>query len=192
MSEAERRGIDSTLAFHSAPTLLGVKCANLISFDRSEEILAEYIRRFSERLSENVFRALQLCRCRKRTLVYIYNERMLKAWLSLDHVSDFLTEYGYTADMSTEDMLKKLAGRMSCGSFPHEIGAFLGYPIADIKGFISNSGKNCLLCGYWKVYENAEKARQTFKIYDRCRNILFDRLNSGLDLFQAISKEENI
>jgi len=81
---------------------------------------------------------------------------------------------------------------MSCGSFPHEIGAFLGYPVEDIRGFISNSGKNCLLCGYWKVYANAEKAQRTFNKYDRCRSILFDKLKSGLDLFQAISKEENI
>ena len=31
MSEVERKSIDSVLAFHGAPTLLGVKCANLIS-----------------------------------------------------------------------------------------------------------------------------------------------------------------
>ena len=41
MSEAERRSIDSCLAFHSAPTLLGVKCANLISFDIHEGTIAE-------------------------------------------------------------------------------------------------------------------------------------------------------
>ena len=97
-----------------------------------------------------------------------------------------LEEYGYTSDMATEEMLDMLASRISCGSFPHEIGAFLGYPVGDIRGFISNSGKNCLLCGYWKVYENAENAQQTFEKYDRCREILFDRLNHGLDLFQAV------
>ena len=31
MSEVERRNIDKDIAFHGAPTLLGVKCANLIS-----------------------------------------------------------------------------------------------------------------------------------------------------------------
>ena len=192
MSEVERRNIDNVLAFHSAPTLLGVKCANLISFDRNENTITEYLYESQAKLSENGLTAIQLCRCRKRSLVYIYNEKMLTAWLSMPKVQQFLSEYGYTCDMSIGQKLRRLSGRISCGSFPHEIGAFLGYPVEDIRGFISNSGKNCLLCGYWKVYENAEKAQQTFKTYDRCRDILFDRLKIGLDLFQAISKEENI
>ena len=192
MSEVERKSIDNALAFHSAPTLLGVKCANLISFDMCEGTIAEYLNEFRYRLCESGLTAIQLCKCRKRTLVYIYNKKMLTAWLSMPLVQQFLSEYGYTCDMSIEQKLRRLSGRICCGSFPHEIGAFLGYPVEDIRGFISNSGKNCLLCGYWKVYENAEKAQQTFKTYDRCRDILFDRLKIGLDLFQAISKEENI
>ncbi|MDO4863936.1 MAG: DUF3793 family protein [Ruminococcus sp.] len=192
MSEVERRMIDNDLAFHSAPTLLGVKCANLISIDRSEQTIAEYLREYSSELAARGLRARLLCKCRERTLVYIYNVKMLGAWLKMPQVAELLTEYGYTADMSAENMLDMLAGRISYGSFPHEIGAFLGYPIGDIRGFISNSGKNCLLCGYWKVYENAEKARQTFNTYDRCREILFDRLNSDPNLFRAISKEEKI
>ena len=186
MSELERRSIDNTMAFHSAPTLLGVKCANLISFDMREGTLYEYLREFAVRLSGSGLSARLLCKCRKRTLVYIYNEKMLSAWLGMPQVRDLLSEYGYTDEMSIDEKLDLLVSRMSCGSFPHEIGAFLGYPVGDIRGFISNGGKNCLLCGYWKVYENADKARQTFKTYDRCREILFDRLNHGLDLFQAV------
>ena len=192
MSELERKSIDNVFAFHSAPTLLGVKCANLISFDRNEFTISEYLRRFADKLSASGLFAKQLCKCRERTLVYIYNEKMLAAWLKMPDVSEFLAEYGYTDDMDIDRKLDVLTSRMICGSFPHEIGAFLGYPVEDIRGFISNSGKNCLLCGYWKVYENAEKAQQTFNKYDRCREILFDRLKTGLELFQAISKEENI
>lgn len=190
MSEAERFEIEKDMAFHSAPTLLGVKCANLISFDRSEDIMAEYLDTITEKLDEIGLRALQLCKCRKRTLVYVYNRKMLTAWLDMPQVSRFLTEYGYAGSMNLEEKLDILAGRMICGSFPHEIGAFLGYPVEDIRGFINNSGKNCLLCGYWKVYGNAEKAQQTFKTYDRCRDILFDRLNQGLDLFRTIKYQE--
>ncbi len=192
MSEVERRNIDNVLAFHGAPTLLGVKCANLISFDRNENTIAEYLHEYADKMSDNGLTAIQLCMCHKRILVYIYNPRMLTAWLSMPQVQQFLSEYGYTCDMSIEQKLRRLSGRIICGSFPHEIGAFLGYPVEDIRGFISNSGKNCLLCGYWKVYTNAENARQTFNKYDRCRNILFDKLKSGLNLFQAVSKEENI
>ncbi|MBR6967419.1 MAG: DUF3793 family protein [Ruminococcus sp.] len=192
MSELERRSIDNVLAFHSAPTLMGVKCANLISFDRNEDTMAEYLREFEAELSGRGFCARQLCKCGKRTLVFVCNEKMLNAWLGMPRVRDFLSEYGYTDNMTLDEMLNILSGRIGCGSFPHEIGAFLGYPVGDIRGFISNSGRNCLLCGYWKVYENADKARRTFKTYDRCREILFDRLNHCPNLFRAISKEENI
>ena len=186
MYEVERISIDNDIAFHSAPTLLGVKCANLISFDKNEQTLTEYFHEYKGKLSENGLVALQLCKCRERTLLYIYNEKMLTAWLNMPQVQNFLSEYGYTCDMSIDEMLRRLSSRMSCGSFPHEIGVFLGYPIDDVRGFINNQGKNCLLCGYWKVYDNAEKAQQTFETYDRCRDILFDRLNHGLDLFQAV------
>lgn len=186
MSERERRSLDSLMAFHSAPTLLGLKCASLISFDRSEDTMAEYLHGFALEMIGSGLCARQLCKCRKRTLVYIYNRKMLSAWLGMPQVRELLAEYGYSKMMTIDEKLDLLASRMSCGSFPHEIGAFLGYPVGDIRGFISNSGKNCLLCGYWKVYENAEKAQRTFDEYDRCRNILFDRLNHGLSLFQAV------
>lgn len=186
MSEPERTSIESGIAFHGAPTLLGVKCANLISFNMNECTMSEYLHEFADKMSDSGLCAKQLCKCKNRTLVYIYNRKMLGSWLKMHDVSGFLAECGYTDDMDIEQKLEVLAGRISCGSFPHEIGAFLGYPIGDIRGFISNSGKNCLLCGYWKVYENAEKAQKTFKEYDRCREILFDRLNHGIDLFQAV------
>lgn len=189
LSENERISIEKELAFHGAPTLLGVKCASLISFDTGEETIAEYLRNIRGKLSGSGLCAVQMCKCRKRTLVYIYNRRMLAAWLKMPEVADFLAEYGYSPDMSTETMLWQLAGRISCGSFPHEIGAFLGYPVGDIRGFISNSGRNCLLCGYWKVYGNEEAARRTFAEFDRCRELLSARVNSGADLFRAVNSK---
>ena len=52
MSEAERLNLDSVLAFHGAATLLGVKCANLISFDRNEFTMSEYLSEFAEKLTD--------------------------------------------------------------------------------------------------------------------------------------------
>ena len=48
------------------------------------------------------------------------------------------------------------------GAFPHEIGLFLGYPIDDVVAFIANKGRNCLCCGCWKCYTDAEAARRRF------------------------------
>lgn len=190
MSELERNVFENELAVHTAPVLMGVKCANLVSIDLSDEAITSCFREFRSNAEQHGLKIRSLCKCRERTMVYVYHEKLLDAWL--EGAEGFLSGFGYDAGMTLDDKLDMLAERMKCGNFPHEIGCFLGYPLEDIKGFIQNQGKNCLLCGYWKVYGNVGKAKQTFEIYGRCREILCDRLKNGLDLFQAIelSKEE--
>ena len=53
--------------------------------------------------------------------------------------------------------------------FPHELGYILEYPLHDVEMFIKNQGQNSLMTGYWKVYDNLEKAKETFKKYDQVR-----------------------
>ena len=189
MSGRERTGFERTLAVHSAPALLGVKCANLISLRVSSNLLMRYVPEFER---HSGLRMRILCRCRERVLLYVYHETLLDMQLSRPEIRTFLAQYGYTEYMSADDMLSRLSERMGCGSFPHEIGIFLGYPLPDVQGFIENEGRNCLLCGYYKVYSDPERAQRTFANYDRCRDILCDKLDRGYDLFQALvlSKEE--
>ena len=189
MSELERQSFERTLAVHSAPTLLGIKCANLISVAIDECDMCDYTQEFEYR-SELKMRVL--CKCHDRRLLYVYHEMLLRMQLSQPEILRFLSQYGYTENMDLQQKLAHLASRMQCGNFPHEIGVFLGYPLADVQGFIANHGKNCLLCGCWKVYSDPESARQTFANYDRCREILCDKLQKGCGLFRALelSKEE--
>lgn len=68
-------------------------------------------------------------------------------------------------------LLKELSDRimMYCGGnieFPHEIGAFLEYPVEDVRGFLDNNGENFLYSGYWKVYHNVKETKKLFKQYD--------------------------
>ena len=189
MSELERRHFTQTLALHTAPTLLGIKCANLMTVDVSGEQLASFQEDFEQRSG---LQMQILCRCKERSLLYVYHPSLVQMQLELPGVAEFLRQYGYRAEMPLADKLTHLASRMECGGFPHEIGIFLGYPLADVKGFIANEGRNCLLCGCWKVYHDPELARQTFANYDRCRTILCDKLKQGYEFYQAleVSKEE--
>ena len=68
--------------------------------------------------------------------------------------------------------------------FPHEIGAFLGYPAHDIYGFINHKDRGCLLVGEWRVYEDAEGAVHLFDKYKRCRNAVLRRIDQGKTLAQ--------
>ena len=78
-------------------------------------------------------------------------------------------------------------GRISASEdFPDEIGLFLGYPVDDVTGFIQNKGRNYLLCGYWKVYSDENRARRIFSNYDKCRNYLCNKLAQGESIYQAL------
>ncbi|WP_297438851.1 DUF3793 family protein [uncultured Clostridium sp.] len=39
---------------------------------------------------------------------------------------------------------------------------------------MSCTPKKCLLCGYWKVYNNCQSAINTFTLYDKARENLID------------------
>ena len=184
MSELERRSFEHTLAVHSAPTLLGIKCANLISAAIEASDICDFRQEFESR---SRLQMRVLCQCRERQLLYVYHETLLAMQLSQPEIRAFLMQCGYTEDMDLQQMLVTLASRMQCGSFPHEIGIFLGYPLADVQGFIENNGKNCLLCGCWKVYSDPEGAKRAFSSYVHCREYLCNTIKSGVDLNSAVA-----
>ena len=71
------------------------------------------------------------------------------------------------------------------GSFPHEMGIFLGYPLEDVKGFIEHEGKDYLYQGYWKVYGDVEKCEKMFSVYNRVKAQVVEEIEKGKALWQA-------
>ena len=81
-------------------------------------------------------------------------------------------------------LLKRLSDRimMYCGGnieFPHEIGAFLEYPVEDVRGFLENNGENFIYSGYWKVYHNASRTIKLFQFYDLVREHALREVMNG-------------
>lgn len=81
-------------------------------------------------------------------------------------------------------LLKRLSNRimMYCGGqieFPHEIGAFLEYPVEDVRGFLENKGENFLYSGYWKVYHNPSKTIKLFEYFDIVREWTLREIMNG-------------
>ena len=99
-----------------------------------------------------------------------------------DGVLEYLTNCGY-CDFTADGAIRHLAGRI-CESqeFPHEIGLFLGYPLADVVGFVENKGKNCLCTGFWKVYGDEQEAKKQFARYQKCREIYARLFENGRSL----------
>lgn len=117
-----------------------------------------------------------------RVLLLVFCKSVLENTLTKKENKEFLCEYGYQADCALEQSLAKLSSRIStCDSFPHEIGIFLGYPVEDVIGFITNpSGSK--LCGHWKVYGDEKYCRALFKKYNKCTQAVMRRVESGHSL----------
>lgn len=121
-----------------------------------------------------------------RCLMFLYRQRELEDYLNRKDVREFLDCYGYQ-HQSVKEMLDRLSERVSRYSyygsgFPHEIGAFLDYPIEDVRSFIEQKGKGGFFTGYWKVYHNPGKARLIFQAYDKARTSAVNEYLTGKPL----------
>ena len=108
-----------------------------------------------------------------KCLVFLYRRESFSRYLKRTDVRGFLGSYGYE-NVELEKMLERLSKRVCQYSdgeicFPHEIGAFLDYPIDDVKCFIEKDGKDSLFSGYWKVYNNPGRAKMIFWAYDKAK-----------------------
>ena len=187
MSKSEYFNFCQKLALHTAPTLLGIKCANLVSLSSAEFDLDFHSAYFNRRASSKGLKSKILCCCGNRKLMLVYSETMLAKRLSDNSVQKVLHKYGYPENSCISENLDRLTERIKeCRDFPHEIGIFLDYPIEDVEGFIENKGENFKMCGCWKVYGSEEKAKRIFENYSRCRKFLCSKLIENPDIYRAL------
>ena len=186
MSREEYNSFGRKLAFHTAPTLLGIKCASLVSLSRIEFDLCVHERIFNRRAAERGLKIRTLRSCATRCVMLVYNEQKLYERLHEKQTAAMLQSEGYDLKSGIDPMLDRLSRRMRNCTFPHETGLFLDYPAEDVKGFIENNGENYKMCGCWKVYGSEECAKRTFENYEKCRRFLCDKLNEGCDIFRAL------
>ena len=178
---------EKDLIEHCSPTLASIKTANLFchTFTCAEEIHRN-ICLWQEILREKGIRLFLLRVCACTALVYVCRPTALRRDLCCDGVRRFLSAYGYGClelCSAVERLKQRLAAQADFG-FPHEIGVFLGYPLADVIGFIENEGKNFKCAGCWKVYENEWETRRLFAKYEKCRNVYRRLWREGRSVLQ--------
>lgn len=178
--------MEKIIAYHCAPALAGIKPSNLVSIfkDRVSDIHSE-IEKLNRQLNCKDIYIEAIHECPSRVLAIVYRKKVLERHLKETVSAAFLKSFGYAEGGITEDYIGYLKYRLlNSSEFPHEIGIFLGYPINDIYGFINHRNEGCLLCGEWRVYENAEKAQKLFLRYRACRKAVLKRVASGYTLAQ--------
>ena len=95
---------------------------------------------------------------------------------------EVLQNCGYKDHSSPKCLLRLMERFGEKGEFPHEVGLFLGYPPADVKGFIENKAQNAKCVGCWKVYGDETVARKQFELYRKCTRIYCEQWSRGKNI----------
>ena len=183
---------ESQLIQHCSPTLLGLKQANLFSFEKEKiHNYATEIQSYNQCLNPLDIYIEALYCCPERIFLLVYNKEKMLQYLQTPAVSLFLEKEGYPAQPGVASNFRKVMAHLkqrtnNYSEFPHEIGFFLGYPLEDVFGFIHQKGKNYKCFGYWKVYGNESKAKKLFQQYESCRDILWKKATSGVPILTLL------
>lgn len=178
-----KQRLQAQLILQCAPFLKGIKAACIMNVKR------QHCEALPEALKDTDIKHWILVTRKEKCLVFFYREEAFGRYLEKKEVAKFLAAYGYDQMQRVEVFLRRLSERIEEYSkeeieFPHEIGAFLDYPIQDVRSFIINKGKNSLFSGYWKVYHEPKKAQLTFHAYDQARTSAVNEFLSGCSLKQ--------
>ncbi|MCI8514504.1 MAG: DUF3793 family protein [Lachnospiraceae bacterium] len=171
-----------------APVLAGLKTAALFNYRfRSEEEERERLACLNETLNRRDIYLRVLRHRAGASQIYLYRRSRLENDLGRRGVKGFMKKYGYNAD-DPDSAIVHLEERLEeVGEFPHEIGLFLGYPLADVIGFIENRGMNYRCVGFWKVYHNEQETRKVFEQFEKCVEIYRRIYREGRSLLQLVA-----
>ena len=177
--------LEKSVIEHCSPTLASIKTGNLFTYKyESEEELWESVEGFNECVREKGVSLTVLRRSEKKALIYVCRLSSLERDLKKPGVANFIKKYGYESTdpaYALERLRSRLAQRED---FPHEIGLFLGYPLGDVIGFITNEGRNFKCVGCWKVYCDECACRKTFAKYKKCRDVYVRLWQQGRSVLQ--------
>ena len=150
---------EETIVRQAAPTLAGIKTGSMFPYRfESRAELLEDIRAFNRIFVPRGMCLLLLRVMEKSALLYLYRPQSLEKDLKDSVSQEVLQESGY-ACLSCAACVRHLVERFrSEQDFLHEVGLFLSYPPADVKGFIDNRD-NYKVIGLWKIYGDEEKAQ---------------------------------
>ena len=174
--------IEEVVVEHGAPTLAGLKTANLFPVRTDGEDIVSMLRKVNQTLVGKGIRAIPVKKQGKRTLVYLFRPDRLRKDLQQPEAARILREKGYPGG-DTDQCLHCLIRHLNEDeTFPHEIGLFLGYPPSDVRGFMNSPQSGVKCTGCWKAYGNQEEAEKLFAKFRKCSCIYRRRLKEGRSL----------
>ena len=188
-----RECLVSYLALETAEVIAGVKPANLVSIPNRPLPCGRNHYSLWKALGHEVVDAthLQAYELKDRNnsvLVLFYQADALAELLATSAVRIMLHRAGYSGQMDIHALLDKLATRMNSGTFPHEIGIFLGYPLKDVAGFMGLARIAFTCQGPWKIYGAPDASLQLAETFRWCRSRMADALTKCSSPFECLGK----
>ena len=174
--------IEHALIEHGAPTLAGLKTANLFPVKMEGEDAVQSLRRVNRILNGKGMRAIPLKKKNDSVLLYLFRPEKLQEDLRQPETACMLEEMGYPGNRMNQCILCLIRHLKEDESFPHEIGLFLGYPPSDVKSFMASSREGVKCTGCWKAYSNQEEAERTFEKYRKCTRVYRQEMKKGRSL----------
>lgn len=181
-----KESLEKYLLFTLSPVIGGLKPSSTItlSYDKKEySIWSNYKKEFLEILK---LKEIVLRKGTKAEIILIYNEENLLNCINKKDNRAFLNKLGYDLTLTLEENLDILVYRYEKYHCPHELGVFLGIPIEDVIDFMGCSDKKCLMCGYWKVFNNYNNAKDIFNKYDISKNIMIKSIEENKALLNIV------
>lgn len=183
----DKKYIENYLLYNVATVIAGIKPSVTITLKINEENIYEKWCKYGTRFIREIgLDYIELRRNSKAKIILVYNEVKLREIIFSKYEKEFLINLGYCQEEDIQMYLKKLQERYLLYKCPHELGIFLGIPLDDVKDFMNCSGKKCLLCGYWKVYNDFDFAVKTFKKFDEVKKSTINNIIKGKDIFQHV------
>ena len=174
------RTLEEVLVEQCAPTLARVKPASMFRYqprDLKPEpvgLALEKLPALQKTLAVRGIRIRILKNCPKTEtlLFFVFRTEMCRRILEDRASRAFLRSGGYDTEHGMDALLEQFSEKICLReSFPHEIGVLLGYPLADVIGFIRNGGRNCRGQGCWKSYSDPAGAMRSREMYRKCTRI---------------------
>jgi hypothetical protein len=177
----ERECLASFLALETAEVLAGAKPANLIGILNRRRACGRNLHVLWRRHGASLLRrsglaVRELADRGNSLLILIYRREALGDLLARSNVAGFLRKAVYPAPADLERTLHQLQARLAQGSFPHEIGVFLGYPLKDVAGFMGWAPLPFTCQGPWKIYGDPRGSLGLAETFRQCRCRMATRL----------------
>lgn len=174
------------VSYFVSPIITGIKPASTLSLSNTKDIYNTWQTHGEGFLRQLKLESIVLKDTGETSIILIYDRRLLERHLKIEKNKEFLCNLGYDEGVQVDRCLDCLKNKFSEVEFPNESGIFLGIPIEEVLGFINK--EECIFSGYFKVYDDSERAQKVFKLYENSKRAVISNILRENEIDSVVNK----